>query len=310
MIWLLPSFPALAQNKQAALNQKLASEIDELFIKDIKAQTPDAATHARVRQILAKYGVPSNALVGSESVAEYLVLLSGEPLPFLETVLPKLKQAADGGKVSEDSYIYLQQIIRRKRMRKQFSGRPENPKLRDEIEGLVKADQGVRPAGQKNWDLKKMEEIDRADGIEVRAILAKYGLPTFALVGPRAAEGFADMIQHQPLALEKTVLPEMKTKAAEGQIDSEHYAMLIDRVESSSHEPQTYGENFVCTPDGKFEPSPIADAQNVEHLRAEFGLMPLAVYEKVLEESYGKNFCAQIAAQSKRQSAIDRRKPH
>lgn len=290
----------MAQQKRFGINHKLATEVDELFLKDITEPTPDASIDAGVRQIFAEYGVPSDALIGTEPSGEYLVLLSAEPLPFLDAVLPKLKQAADAGRVPEDSYIYLQQIIRRRKIEEKFSGPPENPKLQAEIERLIKADQGVRAAGQKKWDLKKMNATDRADEITAKAILAKYGLPTFALVGPNAAGGFADVIQHQPLAFEKQVLPQMKAKAAEGQIDSEHYAMLLDRVESYSHQPQTYGENFVCTSDGKFKPSPIADPQQVDHRRAELGLMPLAVYGKLLGKLYMGNLCAQVEAANRK----------
>lgn len=290
---------APAQKKQAA-NQKLAAEIDDLLLKDIRAQTPNAAIHARVREIFAEHGVPSDELVGNEAAEEYVALLSGEPLPFLQTVLPKIKQAAEAGKISQDSYIYLKAAIRRKEIRQKFTGPPANPELQAEIERLIKADQGVRPIGHRKWDLKKMEATDRADGIRVRAILAKYGLPTFALVGPEAAEDFATVIQHQPLSLEKEVLPKMKAKAEEGQISSESYAKLLDRVDSYSHQPQTYGENFVCTPDGKAKPSAIADPQNVDRRRAELGLVPLAVYAKALGDLYMNNMCAQIAAENKK----------
>lgn len=300
----------LAQQKHSASNPRLAAEIDRLFASDIKAEKTDAALHTRVRTIFAEYGLPSNEMVGEEAAEEYVTLLSGEPLDFIEKVLPKIKQAADAGKVSENSYIYLRARLRQKKIREKFSGPPANPALQKEIERLIKTDQAVRPAGKQNWNLKKMEATDRADGIEAHAIFAKYGLPSFAMVGPQAAEDFDTVIQHQPLASQKQVLPQMKADAEAGQVSAESYAMLLDRVESYSHRPQTYGENFVCSPDGKGRPSPIADREHVDRRRAELGLMPLDLYAKVLGELYMSNFCAQVAAENKKAPHSKTAKPH
>jgi hypothetical protein len=295
------SVPSLlsGQSNDAPSNHELATEIDQLFSAAVNNETPSSALHARVRQIFTEYGIPSDETVGKEAAEEYVILLSGEPLTFIEKVLPQLKQAAAEGKLSENSYIYLRVQLRQKNVRERFSGRPANPPLQSKIEQLIKTDQAVRPVGGKG-DLKKLQATDRADGVTAHAIFAQYGLPTFALVGPEAASGFDDVIQHQPVDFEKQVLPEMKADAEAGQVSSESYAMLLDRVESYSHQPQTYGENFVCMPDGKFKPSPIADPAHVDRRRAEIGLMPLRLYSKVLGELYMKNLCAQIAAANRR----------
>ncbi|MHB8640952.1 MAG: DUF6624 domain-containing protein [Candidatus Acidiferrales bacterium] len=222
----------------------------------------------------------------------------------------RLKLAADVGKVSENSYIYLRAQARRKKIREKFNGPPANPTLQREIERLFKTDQAVRSPGDKPWDLKKLAATDRADGITAHTIFARYGLPTFALVGPQAAQDFDDVIQHQPLAFQKQVLPQMKADVEAGQVSSESYAMLLDRVESSSRQPQTYGENFVCTPDGKIKPSPIADPGQVDRRRAKLGLMPLAVYGKVLGDLYMNNLCAQVAAANRKAAHNKRPTPH
>lgn len=279
---------------------QLAAEINRLFSADLQDTMPSRAEHAQVRKIFDDHGLPTNEMVGEESAEKFLVLLSGEPLNFMETVLPQLKEATDTGKLSENSYIYLRVQARLKKIREKYTGPPANAALAAEIERLSKADQAVRSAGQKRWDIKKVEATDRADGTTAHAIFAKYGLPTFAMVGPEAAEGFATVIQHQPLAFQKQVLPQMRTAAAAGQISAESYAMLLDRVESNSGERQTYGENFVCASDGKGKPAPIADPEHVDRRRAEMGLMPLELYGKVLGQLYMNNMCAQIAAANKK----------
>jgi hypothetical protein len=310
LAFLSGTLSVLGQGSQTPPNHKLATEIDKLFAAGINDETPNHALHARIRQIFAESGIPSDETVGKEAAEEYVTLLSGEPLEFVEKVLLRLKKAADGGKVSENSYIYLRAQLRQKKIREKFSGAPANPALQKEIERLIKTDQAVRPAGKQKWDLKKMEASDRADGIEAHAIFTKYGLPTFAMVGPQAAQDFDTVIQHQPLAFQKQVLPQMKADAEAGQVSSESYAMLLDRVESYSHRPQTYGENFVCSPDGKGRPSPIADPEHVDRRRAELGLMPLNLYAKVLGELYMNNLCAQVAAENKKAVRSKAAKPH
>jgi hypothetical protein len=92
----------------------------------------------------------------------------------------------------------------------------------------------------------------------------------------------------------------MKADVGKGQVTAESYAMLVDRVESSSGQPQAYGENFVCTPDGKMKPSPIADPERVDRRRAEIGLMPLSLYAKVLGGIYMNGLCEQVAAANRK----------
>ena len=300
LAFLLVALPLSGQRKQAPSNRRLAAEIDKLFATHINEEEPSNTEQARLRAIFATYGVPSNEMVGEEAAEEYIILLSGEPLTFVETVLPQFERAAGAGKVSENGYIYLRAQAHRKKIREKFNGPPANPTLQREIERLFKTDQAVRFAGKKPWDLKKLEATDRADGVTAHAIFARYGLPTFALVGPEAAQDFDDVIQHQPLAFQKQVLPQMKADVEAGQVSSESYAMLLDRVESSSGQPQTYGENFVCAPDGKGRPSPISDPEHVDRRRAELGLIPLNLYAKVLGELYMNNLCAQIAAANKK----------
>jgi len=310
LAFLPVALPVSGQRKQAASNHQLAAEIDKLFTADIKDETPSHVIHARVCQIFAEHGVPTDEMVGEQAAEEYAILLSGEPLTFVKTVLPQLRRAADAGKVSENSYIYLRAQVRQKKIREKFSGPPANPTLQREIERLFKTDQAIRSPGGKPWDLKKLAATDRADGVTAHTIFAKYGLPTFALVGPQAAQDFDAVIQHQPLAFQKQVLPQMEADVAAGQVSSESYAMLLDRVESSSGQPQTYGENFVCAPDGKIKPPPIADPGQVDRRRAKLGLMPLAVYGKLLGKLYMNNFCAQVAAANRKAAHGNPATPH
>jgi hypothetical protein len=131
------------QPKHTPANRRLAAEIDNLFATDIKAEGPSDAQHARVRRILSEDGVPSDEMVGEEAAQEYVVLLGGEPLSFVESVLPQVKRAAAAGHVSENSYIFLRSQTNQKEIREKFNGPPADPALRSKIAELFKTDQAV-----------------------------------------------------------------------------------------------------------------------------------------------------------------------
>src|SRR5262249_30379594 len=61
------------------------------------------------------------------------------------------------------------------------------------------------------------------------------------------------------------------------EVSPQDYAYLTDRVLLAEGEKQQYGTQLVVAGD-KFEPRPIQDAENIEKLRAEVGLPPLAEY--------------------------------
>jgi hypothetical protein len=126
------------QPKQTPSNPRLAAEIDKIFLADLNGETPSDAVHARVRQTFAKYGVPSQKMVGKGAAEEYIALLGDEPLTFVESVLPKVERAAAAGDISENSYIYLRTQTHQKEIREKFNGSAANPALRNKIERLFR----------------------------------------------------------------------------------------------------------------------------------------------------------------------------
>jgi hypothetical protein len=127
------------QGKQVELHPQLAAEIETLFATEFKETGSSGVVTSRVRQIYAEYGILSEETVGEEAAAEYIVLVSGQPLTFLEAALPLVKRAATNRKISENLYIYLRSQAHQKEVRKKFSGPPENLELEREVEHLFRA---------------------------------------------------------------------------------------------------------------------------------------------------------------------------
>jgi hypothetical protein len=98
----------------------------------------------------------------------------------------------------------------------------------------------------------------------------------------------------------KQVLPKLKANVDIGQADRSIYASLFDRVQTDEKKPQLYGMNFVCTPQGKLEPSPIEDIAHLDQRRAEMGLVPMRLYTKLVVENSPQGFCQKIAASGER----------
>lgn len=219
---------------QRPSNPRLVEQIEQLLQKELSEEKADPTTSSKVRQIFADHGVPTIALVGKQAAEDYIVLAGhDQPVTFLQQILPSLKKSAEAGEIPNTSYVYLRAVLRQRQIEESVNQTPTNPKLRDQIEGLFRADQEVRQS--KGFDAQKMQEIDRRDGVQLRAIFAKYGVPTYTMVGPQAAKDFVVLIDHQPLEFMREVLPKLKQNVAVGQADPANYASMFDRVQADEN---------------------------------------------------------------------------
>ncbi|MBV8810396.1 MAG: hypothetical protein JO033_17135 [Acidobacteriaceae bacterium] len=276
----------------------LAAQIEQLLNKELSEEVPDPATLSEVRQIFREHGIPTVALVGQEAAEDYIVLTGyHQPVTFLQQILPALKAAVDNREMPVNDYLYLSAQVRERQVEESSNAKPANPELRDEIEELFQTDQSAR---QKiDFDPKKMEEVDVHDAVQEHAIFANYGVPTYSMVGPRAAKDFIVLIEHQPVEFMEQVLPKLKQNVDMGQADPADYASMFDRVQTDQKKPQRYGMNFVCTPEGKLAPSPIEDVAHLDRRRAEVGLLPMRLYAKLVIQNSPQGFCEKIAASGK-----------
>ena len=145
--------------------------------------------------------------------------------------------------------------------------------LHDELLEMLERDQGGRTGGSD-------AEGDAARTERMKEILAEHGWPTFDLVGEDGEDAAWAIVQHsdQDPAFQREALELLRTAVAAGQGAPGNLAYLTDRVAVGAGEPQTYGTQVGCGPDGPVPATPLADEGAVDTLRAEAGLEPLADY--------------------------------
>lgn len=154
--------------------------------------------------------------------------------------------------------------------------------LHDELIAMLDEDQ------QERLGDGALDDQDRTD--RLKEIVAEHGWPTISLVGEDGEDAAWAIAQHSDLDPEfQTMAVELIREAVErGEASPGNLAYLTDRVAAGRGEPQTYGTQVGCGPDGP-EPAPITDEAQVDARRAEVGLPPLADYLAEMAE-----ICAEV----------------
>jgi hypothetical protein len=155
-----------------------------------------------------------------------------------------------------------------------------DPELRRELLAMLAADQKDRadPEAGVGGDQERTERLAQ--------IVAEHGWPTRTLVGEDGATAAWAIAQHSDLdpVFQRRMLELMGRAAASGEADRGEFAYLTDRVAANAGQPQTYGTQMGCGPDGKPQLAPLAEPDRVDQLRAEAGLPALAEYLVELEK--------------------------
>ena len=167
----------------------------------------------------------------------------------------------------------------------------KNPKLQREILAMVEEDQLARnrliqAKGDKQV-AKQVERIDRRDTARMKQVIAKFGWPGNALVGPTAAHGAWLLVQHADLdpAFQQRCLPLLEEAVKHGDASGKDLAYLTDRLRVAHHQPQVYGTQF-HTVDGKLVPRPVEDSAHLDDRRRAVGLGTMAEYEQQMQRVY------------------------
>ena len=281
MRWLLGAWLVALQSAPAdpALAARIVSLTHALFDTDDQKQE-DALT-AEVRQIYRDRGVLTVATVGDEAAYDFVFLIcSDDPLESRAAILSKVR--AMKRQLPADAVAYCEARFRLDRIKARFAASPPTrPAVRDEIDRIFVSDQAVRQ--QKDFDLKKMEQADREHEPVLRDILAKYGVPTYRMVGAQAAGEFVTMMQHQSPAFRRPALPKLKANVDAGQADPAGYASMADRLRTDVGEKQVYGQNLVCSDDNRvLHETAIEDEPHVNMRRAQIGLFRLDLYVRLV----------------------------
>ena len=286
---LLPANGALAQQPS---DPALAAKIESLFHASISADD-DTPQLDEAKRIYSDRGLPTIAEVGDLPSYEFVVLLASKELPlaFRTRISSQIEAAAARHELPADAAIFYAARLRLEKLQAAAKSQPpSNPALRDEIAQMYKLDQAVRQ--RQGFDPMKMEQADRAHAAPLQAMLEKYGVPTYSMVGPDAAGEFVVMIQHQPARFRAEVLPKLKANVEAGQADPESYALVYDRSLRDAGKPQFYGEQLECNSGEKMHEAPIDDAAHVNQRRAELGLIRVELYAQIAAEMMPQ-FCSQ-----------------
>jgi hypothetical protein len=153
------------------------------------------------------------------------------------------------------------------------------PELRDELLEMMDADQAERTG-----EVGVNNDGERTD--RLREIVDEHGWPTFELVGRDGATAAWVIAQHsdQDVEFQEEALGLMQAAAEDDQVDLSELAYLEDRVAVNNEQPQRYGTQVRCGPDGAAPATPLVDPEGVDDLRAEVDLDPLADYLAEFEE--------------------------
>jgi hypothetical protein len=151
--------------------------------------------------------------------------------------------------------------------------------LHDELLAMLERDQSGRTGGPD-------AEGDAARTERLAEILDERGWPTYDLVGEDGEDAAWAIAQHSDLdpAFQRRALELLRTAVAAGQASPGNLAYLEDRVAVAAGQPQTYGTQVGCAPDGPQPATPLADPAAVDGLRATAGLEPLADYLAEMSE--------------------------
>lgn len=180
----------------------------------------------------------------------------------------------------------------------------ENEKLQLELIKMYVNDQYVRSNLMtdilQKYNLSKDQVIIDSNGINtdernrerLKEIIAKYGFPTKKMVGKDAMNGVFFMIQHADgeNAWQKSQLTNIKNAVKMGDLDSQSYAYLYDRIKINSGEKQLYGTQFanVDAVNNIVELDKTEDIDNLDKRRMEIGMMPIEMYKKLMLKNIRK----------------------
>lgn len=168
-----------------------------------------------------------------------------------------------------------------------------NPALVQKIDSMFKDDQFWRKEDMKLQQGKKSdfdaetiqrrwEQADSINEIKAKAIINRYGYPGYDQVGELSNDFWA-IVQHcdGDIPFQEQVLALLKKEVDKNNASKENYALLTDRILVGKHQKQIYGTQVKRDlKTGKSAPFPLKYPKQVDKLRKQMGLEPLADYIK------------------------------
>jgi len=283
--WLIALAIAL---QPSARDAALAARIAQMFHAVVALDDNDpqkTVAEADLHQIFTTRGIPTRDDVGDEAAYEFVFLLcTTGPMNARTGAFPSVQAAQAKGVIPADAGVYCAARIKQDQlMAKALLRPPSNPALAKTIQDMFVRDQAVRQ--QKDFDAARLMQTDRELEAPLKAILDRYGVPTYALAGVEAASQFVTMIQHQPAEFRRKALPKLKANVDAGQADASSYAMVYDRSQRDDGRNQLYGQNLECNETSpELHEAPIDDEAGANDRRARIGLMRMELYARLVIE--------------------------
>ncbi len=165
--------------------------------------------------------------------------------------------------------------------------------LRDKLLAMNETDQNARGISHgQPIDKDKLRvagnvaEVDATLTAELKAIVAKDGWPTIALVGLDASNAAMLVLTHTAdHAWQLSLLPQLETLADAGKIDGAGLALVIDKELVSEGKLQRYGTQFKFV-DGAMAMYGVEDPGGLDARRARVFLPPMDYYKQMLSQMY------------------------
>jgi len=171
-----------------------------------------------------------------------------------------------------------------------YDGAITHPELRDTLLDMGDLDQKYRQPSQTVTvqDAKEMRRIDYNNMESLKSIIDQHGLPTLQMVGAKAMNRLWAILVHAPdTDFQKKILPLIKNAAANGGMKKERYAYVYDRMAMREGHPQKYGTQMICDYEKeKIVPYKLDDPNDIDSLRKEVRLYPLAYYVCAMRQGF------------------------
>lgn len=159
-----------------------------------------------------------------------------------------------------------------------------NDALREELITMRAEDWRVRQELIDSGELggsyvPRMEAVHIKHAERLKAIIHEHGWPDEQIAGKDGAEAAWLIVQHAIGSpdLQRNCLSLLQNSADQGRVPRWHVAYLEDRIAMYEGRPQRFGTQWVDdSVDGRIRPWKLADAERVDHWRAEVGLGPLS----------------------------------
>jgi hypothetical protein len=158
-----------------------------------------------------------------------------------------------------------------------------NETLRRELIERVEKDRTVRAELAATGELHdgyapRMRAVHRDNAVYISNVLESHGWPGTSLVGEDGEEAAWLLLQH---AIDYPDLLRrgrelLRAAVGRGEAPAWQFAYLDDRIRVFEGRKQRYGSQFDTDESGQLNPCPLEDPENIDSLRAEVGLGPMA----------------------------------